>query len=171
MMGDSRTIGNAWPGILAAKASFDVTDASDPANQNTVAAWSSGIAARLAQIPVGVSPVYFLINIGAHDLIYGLPDEATWKANFTAALDAINTAHPDAKVYLMKSWQQGDDAEANTMAGWLDAVIASRSTFTFAGPDERVWMKGSDDGATMGTLHYTTAGQFECARQWLQVLN
>ena len=104
-------MGQGWLGAVAARGSFDLTDASDPSNQSAVAQWSSGIAARIAQIPGGEPPAYVLINIGAHDMISGLPDGATWRANYTAALDAINAAFPDARIYVMKPWQQGDDAD------------------------------------------------------------
>jgi hypothetical protein len=38
--------------------------------------------------------------------------------------------------------------------------------------DERVWLEGGDDGATMTTdgVHYSSAGQTACAAAWQTVL-
>lgn len=151
---------------------YDITNASDPANQSTMAAFSANIAARIAQVPVGEPPASILINIGAHDLIFGLPDGATWRSQFQSALDALNAEWPAARIYLMTPWVRGKDADADTMAGWIDTVIASRAAFVFDGPDERVWFKGADDGAAMGDgTHYNAAGNAECYRQWRARLN
>lgn len=169
-MGDSRTYGNPWQGRLAVLGNYSITDASDPLNQTTMAQFTSTINDRINTVPVDQPPAFVLINIGAHDLIFGLPDAATWISEYESDLDAMHAAWPNAQIYLMRPWQQGSDADAATMHGWIDTVIAARSTFTHAGPDEAVWLKSTDNGATYGTLHYTAAGERECAQQWLKVL-
>lgn len=111
-------------------------------------------------------PDYILVNLGVND--FDTQVEGTWKSDYTDILDALHAKWADARIYCMKTWRQGYDTQADTQAGWLDAVIATRSSFTFAGPDERVWLKGGDDGATMTTdgIHYSTAGQAEALLQW-----
>lgn len=110
-------------------------------------------------------PDYILINLGVND--FDTQVEATWKASYTSILDKLNAKWPSAQIYCMKTWRRGYTTQANTQAGWLDAVIATRS-FAHAGPDERVWLEGGDDGATMTTdgIHYSTAGQTEAGVQW-----
>lgn len=58
------------------------------------------------------------------------------------------------------------------MAGWIDAIIADYPGRCYAGHDERIWLEGGDNGATMtydGT-HYSAAGQAECVNQWKTIL-
>ena len=74
-------------------------------------------------------------------------------------------------VYITKPWKRGFDSTADTYAGWVDEVIAARP-FARAGDDERVWLKGADDGATNTTdgIHYNTAGETAKAAQMKTVL-
>ncbi len=111
-----------------------------------------------------------LLNWGAND-VGSLPAEATWEADYLAIIDKVHAKAPNAKVYLMRPWRRGYDAEAATLHGWIDTIVAARA-FTYVGPDEAVWMKGADNGAAMTTdgIHYSTAGQAECAAQWKTVL-
>jgi len=48
----------------------------------------------------------------------------------------------------------------------------ARPGVAYLGHDERVWLEGGDDGATMTTdgRHYSAAGQAECAAQWRSVI-
>lgn len=113
-----------------------------------------------------------LLNLGVNDILTGLPTEATWIANYQTILDAIHTKWPAVRVGLMLPWLRGYDADSDTVAARIATVQASRSTFTFIGPDERVWLKGADNGTTMTTdgIHYSTAGKAECAAQWKTAL-
>lgn len=142
-----------------------------------MATWSANIDDRIDSVPPDEPPRYVLINIGAHDMIFsspatGTPAEATWIAQYQSALDAMNAAWPDALIYLHKPWVRDQDADADALAGWIDTVVASRSSFVFAGPDERVWMKGSDNGVTMSDgTHYTKAGHQRLGRvEWPAIL-
>jgi hypothetical protein len=57
---------------------------------------------------------------------------------------------------------------------WIGQSIAARSQFTFAGPDERIWLKAGDNGAagTSDGSHYSTPfGNDLCALQWLSCIN
>lgn len=117
------------------------------------------------------APVRVLLNIGANDIAGGT-SQAAFEASSLSALDKINAALPNATVYMAKPWWGSyGDAAANQMAGWIDNVVAAR-LFVVNGHDERVWLKGSDNGATMTTdsAHYSAAGQTECKNQWLTIL-
>lgn len=113
-----------------------------------------------------------LINLGANDVNSALPAEATWKANMLIIIDTLHTKYPNAPIYCARAWKRDVDDRCDTMATWLDDVIAARSDFVHLGHDERGWMKGANNGATMTTdgVHYSAAGIVECAAQWGTVL-
>lgn len=182
LFGDSKTQLGAtvtWPAPLVlqaiARTSHPWQSSNAGAGGATVETTLAGIAATLAAMPAALdaTDIRALINLGVNDITTGLPAEATWIANYVAILDAIHVKWPSALVYVMRPWLHGNpspsyDTECNTLAGWIASVIAARSAFAEVGPDERVWLKGSDDGATMtidGT-HYSVAGNAECTRQW-----
>lgn len=127
----------------------------------------------LAAFPADASPGDYKVvtlNWGAND-VGSLPAEATWEADYLAIIDKVHAKAPNAKVYLMRPWRRGYDAECATLHGWIDTIVAARA-FTYVGPDEAVWMKGADDGATMTVdgVHYSAAGTTEAAAQWLAVI-
>lgn len=134
---------------------------------------TSTIDATLAAMPITPEPPpYVLLNWGRNDDCCATADGgAEWRARYLAVLDKIHAKWPAAKVYLMYPWSRGLDAFAASLHGYIDMVIGSRA-FAFAGPDEAVWLKGADNGATMtyDGVHYSAAGDAECAAQWLTVL-
>lgn len=138
----------------------------------TVAAAATRVIGVLAQRPATPEPLYVLMNWGVNEQIAGLPAEATWETNYYTILDAINAKWPNAKCYLMRPWAQGQDADADTMAGWIATVVTARSAFANLGPDERVWLKGADNGATNTSdgVHYSAAGQTAAVTAWLSTL-
>lgn len=115
--------------------------------------------------------VNVLSNYGTNDLAV-LPVEATWRANYQTIIDAIMAAQPGARIYIVKPWKRGYTANANTMAGWIDTIVAANPGVAFVGHDERTWLEGGDDGATMTIdgVHYSAAGQAECAAQWKAII-
>lgn len=114
-------------------------------------------------------PPYVLIALGVNDVGFVppwvLPNQTTWQNNYLAVIDAVHTQWPSALVYISKPWKTqsgGDDTMWDTMAGWVDNVVAARA-FTRAGDDERSWFKPnvatySDDG-----IHFNAAGQTAAA--------
>lgn len=109
---------------------------------------------------------YILMNWGVNEMSnWGAVVEATWKANYLSIIDAAHARFPVATIWLMRPWARNNEAHAATLKGWIDDIIAARSEYVFAGPDESVWLKGGDDGATNSTdgVHYSTAGQAACA--------
>jgi lysophospholipase L1-like esterase len=102
---------------------------------------------------------YFLINLGVNDML-SMPDSATWCDNYIYIVDALKTKYSNAKIYLTYPWMKNYTSESNIMAGWIDSIIAERSSFVFVGDDERTWLENGDDGVTMTTdgVHYSEAG-------------
>lgn len=150
---------------------------------NSVARAKEPVSFLLDPIPSTYAVHAALLNWGANDIYYptglgGLPagvanlDETAWKANLTTILDAIHAKWPLATVYVTRPWIRGFDADFDTLAGWIADVVAARATFAAVGDDERVWMKGADNGATMTSdgLHYSAAGNTEKAAQMKALL-
>ena len=177
LLGDSKTASGGWPVFLDAhgQTATDETWFHDNAGigGSTVASYAAQIATVLAGMPAAsnAGAVRVLLNWGANDFA-SLPAEATWEANYLTIIDAAVAKWPSALVYLMRPWSQGRNAEADTLATRIGHLIAARPGVVFAGPDERIWLKGADDGATMTSdgMHYSEAGKVEAAAQWAQVL-
>lgn len=174
LLGDSKTLAGSWQPTLAA----NLTAASGVpwgysnggVGGDTITAAAAGIATRLAAFDA-TSPASALCNWGAND-VGSLPAEATWKANYLTIIDAIRTKWTSAKVYLSRPWRRGYATQCDSLATWIDDIVAARPGIAFVGDDERVWMKDGDDGATMSTdgVHYSAAGQTAKAAQMLTVL-
>lgn len=141
-------------------------------NGSTVAIMQDAIDADLAAMAAAPAPTHILVNLGVNDVAGGLPAEAGWNADLEYILDAFHTKWPSAKVYVVKPWYRGGLVGCNTVAGRIDTVLSTRSAWAFVGHDERVWMEGGDDGATMthDGVHVSVAGAAECARQWRTIL-
>jgi len=124
---------------------------------------STGVDAWIAA--ADRAPEWALVDIGINDLSAPATSEADYKTQLAYTLDAIHAAWPSCKALVSKIWGRGFDAQADTMAGWIDSVLATRSPWAAVGDDERVWMKGSDNGATMSSdgIHYSSAGNTEKA--------
>ncbi len=134
--------------------------------------YMSGVDAILGSIPTrDHARVVALINFGANDYCCGLPSQATWEATATDLVDRVRNRWPQAEVHFEYPWTRGYDSQANTFATWIDDIRAARALGT--GPDERVWMKGADDGATMSSdgTHYSAAGDTEHSAQWFAVIH
>lgn len=171
LVGDSKTNGSTFDAPLAFAIEEEHNIGAYCSRPDKIGIGGAGVATIDTNMATYLStrnhvPTYILVNLGVND--YDTQVEATWKANYTSILDKLNAKWPSARIYCMKTWRQGYDTQANTQAGWLDAVIATRSSFAFAGPDERDWLKGGDNGATMTTdgIHYSAAGQAEALLQW-----
>jgi hypothetical protein len=113
------------------------------------------------------SPYRILINLGINDCP-SMPTEAAYKANYASILDALHAAFPTAKIICMIVWGRGYATECNTLANWQADVISTRSTWAKLGPDERIFLENSDDGATYTAdgIHPTAAGYTLTAEQW-----
>lgn len=139
----------------------------------TIENWADTyITPQLATVAANNGTRFVLVNLGVVDLVYGLPAEATWRADFGTVLDAIHAKYPDALVYSMRPWAAGYDAGAATLKTWIEAEEAERPGWALPGPDEAVWAKAGDNGATnyRDGLHYSVAGNAACVTAWRAVL-
>jgi lysophospholipase L1-like esterase len=136
----------------------------------TVASMQALVDADLAA--VGYTPKHILVNLGAND-VTAMPVEADYKTNLAYILDAFHAKWPSARVWVMQPWRRTFDANSDTLATWNAAVLADgRSAWAHAGPNERVFLKGADNGVTYTTdgCHPNAAGYTLTAEQWLSAL-
>ncbi len=132
----------------------------------------TNIDTDLAAVPDDPAPEFILINFGANDCEVVLTEEA-WKADYTYLLEAFHTKWPDAKIYVMFPWRRDNGdilTPINTLCSWLSDLIDIYD-YVYAGPDERIWFENGDDGETYTLLrgvHYNTAGQVLCAKEWVE---
>ena len=183
-LGDSRTdpMNNTWPATLnsalTTATSFHWGMANGGASGSGVISTFSTISGIIAQYDrLTVSDrLCVLINLGVNDVTSpdpgGLPVQATWIADYESIIDTITTRWPRAHIWLMKPWKRDFDANMATVAGWINTIQAARSSYVSIGPDESVWLKGSDNGNTYTSdgIHYSAAGEALCATQWQSVL-
>lgn len=171
LIGDSKTAQDGWSASLTAALGFDTAADNRAVSGSTVADWAGYIATKLASPRPTRSPTV-LINLGVNDMTGGLPAEATWKADYTTVIHTIHSVMPDSPVYLMRPWKQGYDADAATLNTWIADLVAADPTYVHTGPDEAVWLKGSDNGATNTSdgIHYSTAGKAACVTAWDAVI-
>lgn len=180
-MGDSKTLaGNQSGGFAlqldtaleAATSASWATSYYAVGSSTLIGQVDTSLSSIIAQVPdTSGLEVVCVINWGVNEM-YSLPTEAAWVAHYQQLIDAIVAKAPLAKCILTKPWYVSHDAEAATEAGWVDTIIASRPGVAFEGPDEAVWLKGSDNGATMTSdgVHYSTAGHAECCAQLLAII-
>lgn len=118
----------------------------------------------------GPSPNYVLINLGVND-VGSLPLEADWKINYGAIIDSLHAKWPEATIVCMRVWREGEDSNCDTLNQWIDDLVLSRS-FSIAGPDERIFLKGDDNGATytVDGVHPTLEGYELTSLQWASVI-
>lgn len=170
IVGDSKSDTDSWLTALV-NSNYDFGEATPrcAAGGRTADNTAAAIDAHLATVTG--TPTHVLFNLGAND-VSALPSSADWIADASYIIDAIHAKWPYAKIYIAYPWRQGYTTECNTLAGYIDSVIALYPTFVFAGHNERVWLEGGDDGATMTTdgVHYSSAGQTECEAQWRAIL-
>lgn len=130
-------------------------------------AWlDAGAAAWLA---ASTAPAeWAFVNIGVNDMTPPATAQASYEASLGSLLDKIHAAWPSCNVGVSKVWMPGRDAESDAMAGWVDNVLSTRAAWASVSDDERVWLKGADNGATMcvdGGPHYSAAGNAEKVNQ------
>lgn len=125
-----------------------------------------GIVARYT-----ITQQIVLLNLGAND-VAALPSESAWKTSYQYSIDAFKTKWPTIKIYITKPWRRGYATECNTLAGWIDALIAANPGICFVADDERTWMEGGDDGLTMTAdgVHPNTTGYAEKVNQMVTAL-
>ena len=173
-LGDSKTQNEGWQGPLVAAIE---TQTGTAWNRRKIFESGSTVAELLATVNAQIGdvpgrPAYVLINIGVVDMNAPMTSEENFKADYSAIIDTIRFTWTGISIYLMRPWKVGYDAESDTMAGWISDIISGYASGVYAGPDERIWLEGGDNGATMTSdgVHYSVAGHAACAVQWLAVL-
>lgn len=150
-----------------ATATYPLNFAAIATNGITVAGRQDIVDADLAGIPeTRISDILF--GLGSNDAFFGdaaAGNEAAWKADLAYIWDAMHTKWPNAQIYYSETWRQGYDDESDTLATWYAAVASGRS-YVHLCDNERSWVKGADDGATMfwDGIHFSRAGAAEKAR-------
>ena len=193
IMGDSKTA-TGWvpllPPLLNAKTGQVWGAVERGVGGKTVAATLADIQYRLSipspsQVsrratpiagPVATAPQGVLINLGVNDSWFVLPNQATWQASYLSLIDTLRLHWANIPIYLARPWLRfpnggaGAAGDMDTIATWIATIVGLRSNL-FVGPDERVWLKGADDGAAMTSdgIHYSSAGNVACAAQWQAV--
>lgn len=127
-------------------------------------AWLSGIT----QVPD-----FALINIGTNDL-WAHTAEVDYKDRISYTVDAIHTHWPTTQVRLATPWRRTQDADAETMATWLADITSTRSSWCMLGYNERVYLKGNDDGwlyTGSDGEHANELGYTVAAKQWCWIVN
>lgn len=170
-LGDSKTAtGNSWPATVQAGLGFDLL-VNNGVSGTTVATTVVNLSTVVPDGLRTLAPIV-LINFGANDVSV-LPAQGTWIANYRTIINGgILSKWPDARVYLMRPWRRNFDSACDSLATWIGEIVLAQPAQTFLGPDERVWLKGDDNGATETTdgIHYSAAGEVTCASEWLEVL-
>jgi lysophospholipase L1-like esterase len=117
------------------------------------------------------SPTYALVNLGAND-VPSMPSESIWFSNMWYIVSAVKTKWPSTQFYFMRPWKRGYDSQCDTMAGWYSTLCASNTSYCFLGPDERVFLKSSDNGTNYTTdgTHPNSAGYLLTAQKWKETI-
>lgn len=173
-VGDSKTANQTYPtttcrGHRSSAVEWLAQPTTYAAGGWTVANVKSYVETNLSSETINVSKI--LINLGAND-VSTLPTEELWKSNLTSIIDAFREKWPNVKLYIAKAWRRNYATECNSLASWIDDVVSSYSANVYLGHDERIWLEGGDDGATMTSdgTHYSPSGVAEVDDQWLSVL-
>ena len=173
VFGDSKTATCTWPEIMM----HNIEDDNDigcyhlplkhGAGGSGVTWWNLNIASILSAR--NNAPDYVCLNLGVNDVDY--VDKDAWELAYLQLCDTIHTKWPNAKIYCMLVWFRNNLAKCNVINAHIVSAISKRS-FMYEGPDERIWLEGGDDGATMTSdgTHYSAAGEIEAAAQWQAAL-
>lgn len=172
---------NTWPGTLRSALA-----ARNPMNTgwtmyvkgiegSKLSGWADtgGINSEISLVTPNFNPRDVLINLGINDIATGLESKPVFEADYATVVEAIHSKWPKVHIWIMYPWGRGFDTDAATVHGYIDDVIAAHSAYVFAGPDEAVWFKGSDDGATNSYdgIHYVApVGMTAAQTAWMSVL-
>jgi hypothetical protein len=113
-------------------------------------------------------PAVICINLGTNDLPI-LITESEWKASYTSIIDSLRAKWPGVPIYCAKLWERDSGPDFDTMAGWIDDIIATYPSGVAVGMDERIWLENGDDGATYTTdgCHYSLPAHVVCSQAWI----
>ena len=124
------------------------------------------IEAKLPQAPISKSPEAVLLAIGANDQSAGT-NEATYKTNLTAIIDAYISKCPGSTIYVTIPYRAdvATPTSPATMKTWIQAVVATYAEDVELGDDETVWFAGDIATYSDDDCHYNAAGAAEKVNQ------
>jgi lysophospholipase L1-like esterase len=142
-----------------------------------IAVGEATVASRKATIDADLAaatgtPEYVLWNLGANDAA-ALPTEVQFKADAQYMIDAFRAKWATTPIYITMVWRASAAANCDIINGWYGDVIAANPGVCFAGPDERITLKGTDNGATYTAdlLHPNALGYCQrVAPAWRSIL-
>jgi len=182
MAGDSKTDAtwpNSWPSDLDAAVNVEEetgwTHFNIGISGATVASFLAVIDDKIAEIDDPENTKKILINFGVNDQASidfdNAGEVAVWVSDYESLIDQLATVCPNADFYLSRPWAR-IGTEWNQIAAAIGTIVSDRPLIAHLGDDERVWLEGGDDGATMTTdgTHYSAAGQAEKTAQMMTVL-
>lgn len=175
-VGDSKlSIARSYPGVHKNMSGGALLAVESPARM-AFQGWSSLTMFQnidsLISSAVGM-PDYIFYNLGANDTPPGIepaPTQTEWTQWTSTNLDKLHAKWPNAQVYVAVAWTRLYPDLANFRAQWTANILSSngRSNWAFPGPDERTYLPGSDNGATMTEdgVHYSPLGEYRTSQEW-----
>lgn len=159
-MGDSKTVGSVdttgyWQQGYPIYLSNNISTAAKgwyeyPARLATSGWKTADLAAATPAAlaaATGPAPNYAIIDIGVNDASSGT-SQASFEASYGQILDALHVKWPRLRVLVAQVWSRGNDVPCDlTDDVWIPNVLATRS-WASIGLDERVTLKGNDNGNT-----------------------
>lgn len=112
------------------------------------------------------APDFILCGLGANDIS---TSQANFETNYAYIIDTLHAKFPAARVLVALPWRQGFDSLATSMDNtWIPNIVNPRSAWCGYGPDERVVLKGADNGATntVDGVHPNAVGHAAMAVAW-----
>ena len=111
-------------------------------------------------------PVAICINLGVNNV--GTYPNANFVPYYEYIINAYHTRFPTSKIYCARVWRQGYDSNCDSYDNIYLPQIVSDLPFVQYGPDERIVLKGSDNGATntYDGIHPSAAGESDMAAGW-----
>ncbi len=116
------------------------------------------------------TPGIVLINLGINN---GSPVRSEFTGYGYLIVDSIHARFPSAVIYFQNVWSSNVSAATlDSLNTFINLIVSNRPGVALHGPDERVWLKGSDNGATYSSdgTHYTEAGLKKCASEWYKII-
>jgi hypothetical protein len=172
VIGDSKSYAQIYQSFMMAEPQRNGAILTQATGGITAEGMASEIDADIAAIVAkgGSDPAWAQVNLGTNN-VYPL-DEASYKAAMGYIIEALHTQWPDIKIFVPLIWRRDVPAACDTVDGWIGDIVSTYSAYAYVGHDERVWLKGGDNGATMTSdgIHYSLAGDAEAASQWDTVL-
>lgn len=173
-LGDSKTVGVGdddesigYLPVLAASVGLESTP--------RLAVSGATVAYMASWVPANIgaqnrTPDYVLCNLGANDSS-SLPAKATWIADYSTIIDTVLAEWPDTQIYIAKPWVQTNEANCNTIAKWIDELVASYGANVDHGIDERIFLENWGSYATYSDgVHPNHAGYALTAAEWKKVI-